>query len=150
MNHFGRLYAASIEFGWDYYFPNGRESMAPEKPDDVFQAPAEMPAGTQFANQIDLSNRLVGCHFHIDSGNWILTHDAKAPLIVTDTFADVTQEWPGPGPDGPAWEQLPKTRVSVQRAIFSFHKHAGKLPPPGTTSVTPLTEDTVLVLRVLP
>ncbi|MEN3943477.1 hypothetical protein WJU23_19410 [Prosthecobacter sp. SYSU 5D2] len=141
--------SAKLRSGWDMYFTNGRLRGANETEEDVLWAPAKMPAGTQFSSQIDVRHRLVGCQLEISNGQWTLIRDVSTPQTVTDTFADVIQEWPSPQPDGPDWEQLPKVRVCVQRPIFDVQGGEGPLPAVGEFSITYLADDTVLVLRVL-
>ncbi|WP_133793896.1 hypothetical protein [Prosthecobacter fusiformis] len=141
--------SALIKSGWDFYFTHGRDRLRGETEEDVFHASTPMPAGTTFNDQIDVNHRLVGCQLEIQGERWTLIRDGRPPEIVTETFAGVVQEWPGPQPDGPEWEQLPKVRVCVQRPIFDIQGGEGPLPAAGQASLTNLAEDTVLLLRVL-
>jgi hypothetical protein len=141
-------YSAFISTGWDYHFSNGRLRAEGADRESEFHAPAVMPPGTEFSNQINLHNRLVGCQWRFDDETWTLTRDRRAPDIITDTFPNVVHEWPS-DPDGPPWDQRPKTRVSVQRPIFDIQTVQGALPAKGEAHVTRLAEDTFLVIRVM-
>jgi hypothetical protein len=129
--------------GWDYYFTNGRQRRTNEEA-AIFKATAAMPEGTQYASQVDLRNRVVGFSLRFEGNEWEIERDAKAPDIITDTFHDARLEWPYPDV-----EKMPPVTVSVQRPIFAIQEAKGELPKPGEPIVKRLSEDSVLVLRVL-
>lgn len=145
---------ATVAGGWDWYFTNGREHPRSENRNyeesqqAAFKAPAVMPAGTRFTDQVYLQNRIVGVELRIQGTEFSLTRDAKAPEIVTDSFSDVRLEWPSPRPEQ-NWQDIPKVTVNVQRPIFAIQEAKGDLPEKGQAKVTRMSDDTVLIIRTL-
>jgi len=133
--------------GNNYYFTSGRRPRSGENWNElIFKAPSQMPAGTPYDDQIWLRNRLVGFTLNLHDKHWKIERDPTPPQIVTDTFDDARQEWPNLRRSR---EEMPKVTVCVQRPIFTIEEHAGDLPAAGECSMTPLSKDTVLIMRTL-
>jgi hypothetical protein len=135
----------NAKVGNDYYFTCAR-SPVPGENWNIFKAPAQMPAGTEYADQILLRNRLVGFTLNLQENHWKIERDSAPPTIVTDTFPDAPQEWPG---ILLSRDEQPKVTVCVQRPIFTIEEHAGDLPAVGQNTMTSLSKDTVLIIRTL-
>lgn len=137
----GPGYGLSFSSGTDYYFMDPRGQPGNRVQKASLQAPAVMPSGTEFSEQIYFEDHLVGLDLKLSERNWDLTRDNAPPQVVTDTFTDVRYEFPRvPSPDNR------RTTISVERPVFQMASIYGRRLKAGEASVTRLDENTVVVV----
>lgn len=137
----GPGYGFSFTSGTEYYFMDPRGQSGDREKKASLLAPAVIPPGTPFSEQIYFEDHLVGLELKLSERNWDLTRDNAPPQVVTDTFTDVRYEFPHVRtPDNR------RTTVSVERPVFEMASIYGRHLKAGEATVTRLDGDKVVVV----